>query len=186
MSASTSFRNSSRKRTISPVAPPLEKVVSGKSFGQIDKTLISMFNSKIAIVQAGSLLYNTKGTIEKLEKAVIEAAGNGAHLILFPEAFIGGYPKALTFGISMGKRSSEGRDEFKKYYEAAIEYDGPESNQIGEIARTYGVNIVVGVVERDGGTLYCSVCFYSYISQNSHISKVIFIYIEYFSYMHLQ
>ena len=145
-----------------------------------------MFNSKIAIVQAGSLLYNTKGTIEKLEKAVIEAAGNGAHLILFPEAFIGGYPKALTFGISMGKRSSEGRDEFKKYYEAAIEYNGPESNQIGEIARTYGVNIVVGVVERDGGTLYCSVCFlFSYMPSNYYVylslTLIHFMYFRYFS-----
>lgn len=147
-----------RKPSLS-ITTPIPATTSSDQIYSVEKTLIAMFKSKIAIAQLGSLLYNTQGTLSKLESAVAEASSNNAHLILFPEAFIGGYPKALTFGISLGKRSDEGRDEFKKYYETAIEYDGPESNQIAEIARTYNMIVVVGVVERDGGTLYCSVSF---------------------------
>ena len=75
----------------------------------------------------------------------------------FSEAFVGGYPKALSFGISLGKRSDGGRDEFKNYFESAIEYDSRESERIAKIAKRFKVYLVVGVVERDGGTLYCSV-----------------------------
>uniref|UniRef100_A0A914PW37 CN hydrolase domain-containing protein n=1 Tax=Panagrolaimus davidi TaxID=227884 RepID=A0A914PW37_9BILA len=120
-----------------------------------------MTKSKIAIVQTGSIIYDTHATIDKLEKLTEEAANGGADLVLFPEAFVGGYPKALSFGVSLGKRSDGGRDEFKKYFESAIEYDSNESERIGKIAKRFKIFIVVGVVERDGGTLYCSVFYYN-------------------------
>jgi nitrilase len=129
---------------------------------------------KIAVVQCGSLVYDTPKTLEKLEALTSEAASNGAELVLFPglflhhiafvynvkEAFIGGYPKGLDFGVRLGTRSSEGRDEFKRYFDGAISYDGEESETLSKTAKTHNVYLVVGVVERDGGTLYCSVFFY--------------------------
>ena len=51
-----------------------------------------------------------------------------------------------------------------RYFESAIEYDGQEANQIGECARENRVYLVTGVVERDGGTLYCSVRSLDYFS----------------------
>uniref|UniRef100_A0AC34FJW7 CN hydrolase domain-containing protein n=1 Tax=Panagrolaimus sp. ES5 TaxID=591445 RepID=A0AC34FJW7_9BILA len=120
-----------------------------------------MSKSKIAIVQAGSIFYDTPATIDKLERLTQEAAKGGAELILFPEGFIGGYPKGLNFGLSVYAPTSEGRDEFKKYFESAIEYDSRESDRIAKCAAINKVYLVVGVIERDGGTLYCSVFFYS-------------------------
>lgn len=114
----------------------------------------------IAIVQAGSIIYDTPATLDKLERFTKEAASHGAKLVLFPEAFIGGYPKGMDFGIVLGSRSPEGREEFRKYYNSAIEEHGPESRRIAEIAAANDVIIVTGVVERQGGTLYCSVFFY--------------------------
>ncbi|VDL65900.1 unnamed protein product [Nippostrongylus brasiliensis] len=111
----------------------------------------------VAIVQAGSVIYDTPATLDKLEKLTAEAAANGAKLIVFPEAFIGGYPKWMDFGIVLGTRSPEGREEFRKYYNSAIEEHGPESQRIAEIAASNDIIIVTGVVERQGGTLYCSV-----------------------------
>lgn len=70
---------------------------------------------KIAIVQAGTPLFDKPATLEKVKKNVEEAAGNGAELVLFPEAFIGGYPKWNSFGITMGTRTPEGRKEFKRW-----------------------------------------------------------------------
>ncbi|KHJ86480.1 hydrolase, carbon-nitrogen family [Oesophagostomum dentatum] len=111
----------------------------------------------IAIVQAGTVIYDTPATLDKLERLTKEAAGKGAKLVVFPEAFVGGYPKGLDFGIVLGTRSPEGREEFRKYFNSAIEEHGPESKRIAEIAVANDVIIVTGVVERQGGTLYCSV-----------------------------
>ncbi len=113
-----------------------------------------------AVVQAGSLIYNTPATLEKLKDLTHDAARQGAALVVFPEAFVGAYPKGLDFGARLGTRSDEGRDEFRRYYEGAIDEDGPESAVIAEAARSNGVYLVVGVIERAGGTLYCSVFFY--------------------------
>lgn len=116
---------------------------------------------KIALVQAGTVLYDKAGTLEKVKKYVDEAAEHGAELVLFPEAFIGGYPKWNNFGITMGTRTPEGRKEFKRYFENAIEENGEESKLLESLAAQKSIHIVIGVVEREASTLYCSVFFYS-------------------------
>lgn len=63
----------------------------------------------------------------------------------------------MDFGIKLGTRSDEGRQEFQRYFESAITYDGKESNEIASIAAEHKLFVVVGVVERDAHTLYCSV-----------------------------
>jgi nitrilase len=112
---------------------------------------------KVAVVQAGSVLFDNRATLAKLERFSREAAASGARLIVFPEAFVGGYPKGVTFGAHVGSRSAEGRDLFRRYYESAIAVDGPEAKAISETAAATGSHIVTGAIEREGGTLYCSV-----------------------------
>ncbi|CAD5220545.1 unnamed protein product [Bursaphelenchus xylophilus] len=124
---------------------------------------------RVAVVQDGTVIYNTQKTIEKVREITQKAAADGAELVLFPEAFIGGYIKGETFGIKMGMRSEDGRDEFKKYYNSAIEYKGPESEELAAIAAENGVILVIGVVEKEGGTLYCSVFYYS--EAGKHLGK---------------
>ena len=116
---------------------------------------------KAAVVQAAPILFDTPRTVEKLGELTRDAAGKGANLVVFPEAFIGGYPKGLGFGARLGSRSPEGREEFRRYFESAIDLPGPEATRLGEIARDAGVHLVVGVIERDGGTLYCSTLTYA-------------------------
>lgn len=112
---------------------------------------------KVAVVQAGSVLFGTPATLRKLARLAEDAALEGAKLIVFPEAFVGGYPKGVTFGAHVGSRSAEGRDLFRRYYDSAITVPGLETAAIGEIAAKQRTHIVTGVIERDGGTLYCSV-----------------------------
>lgn len=112
---------------------------------------------KVAVVQAGSALFDTPATLVKLERLAGEAAQAGARLIVFPEAFVGGYPKGVTFGAHVGSRSAEGRDLFRRYFESAIAVPGPETAMIAEAAAKHRAHIVTGVIERDGGTLYCTV-----------------------------
>jgi nitrilase len=87
------------------------------------------------------------------------AAREGVELAVFPEAYVGGYPKGLDFGARVGTRSPAGRDDFLRYWRSAIEVPGPEVERIGGFARAMRAHLVVGVIERDGGTLYCTALF---------------------------
>jgi nitrilase len=115
---------------------------------------------KAAVVQAAPIVFDTPRTLRKLVELTRDAAGQGADIVVFPEAFLGGYPKGLDFGARLGSRTPEGREDFRRYFEAAIDVPGPESDQIGQAARDNAVHIVVGVIERDGGTLYCTALMY--------------------------
>jgi nitrilase len=111
---------------------------------------------RVAVVQAAPVLFDTHRSLRKLADLTADAARGGAELVVFPEAFIAGYPKGHDFGVSVGLRSPEGRDEFRRLFEAAIEVPGTETEYLGTVARDHAVHLVVGVVERDGGTLYCT------------------------------
>jgi nitrilase len=120
-----------------------------------------MSNVKVAVVQAGSILFDREATVTKAERLIAEAAGSGAQLVVFPEAFIGGYPKGADFGARVGSRTPEGRKLFRRYFEGALDIEGPDSGRLGDAAREYGVWLVIGVIERDAGTLFCTVLFYA-------------------------
>jgi nitrilase len=80
---------------------------------------------------------------------------------VFPEAFVSGYPKGLDFGARVGSRTLEGRKMFRRYFESAVEIPSPAAAELAAIARDHSVYLVIGVIERDGGTLYCTVLFFS-------------------------
>src|SRR6516162_6950628 len=110
----------------------------------------------VAVVQAAPVLFDTPRTLQKLAGLAADAARKGTELVVFPEAFVGGYPKGHDFGVSLGIRSPDGRDEFRRYFESAVEIPGPATGRIGSVARDHGIHLVVGLVEREGGTLYCT------------------------------
>jgi nitrilase len=115
----------------------------------------------VSVVQAASVLFDTPRTLDKLAMLAAEAAGPGVKLVVFPEAFVGGYPKGMQFGTSLGIRTSEGRDWFRRYFDSAIDVPGPETEQIGKIAADQRAFLVVGVIERGGSTLFCTVLFFA-------------------------
>ncbi|KAK7977872.1 nitrilase [Apiospora saccharicola] len=150
----------------------------------------------------------TRATLSQLQHVASRAAAARADLLLLPEAYLGGYPRGSDFGCRVGARTDEGRGEFLRYFQAAVDLgdtvgngagagdawvkrqlpgnqspevaadDGstakdPKStaaqNQRGDgtreelerIARDTGLFIVVGLVEKAGGSLYCSVVYVS-------------------------
>ncbi|KII93875.1 hypothetical protein PLICRDRAFT_36097 [Plicaturopsis crispa FD-325 SS-3] len=114
---------------------------------------------RASVVQASTAAYSLPDTLEKLEAFTRIAQKDGAQLAVFPEAFIGGYPKMSTFSAVVGARGDAGRDEFLRYHSAAIEIPSPAVSRVEEISRETQVFLVVGVIERDGGTLYCTAIF---------------------------
>ncbi|MCH9731176.1 MAG: carbon-nitrogen hydrolase family protein [Actinomycetia bacterium] len=115
---------------------------------------------KVAVVQAGSIHCSTSATIDKLEELASAASRKGAELVLFPEAFLGGYPRGETFGATVGSRTAEGRDAFRRYWEDAIDVPGDAVRRLQNIALKHRLYLVTGVLERGGGTIYCSVLFF--------------------------
>jgi nitrilase len=116
---------------------------------------------RVAVVQAAPAVFDCTATLTKVERLATEAAAGGAGLVLFPEAFISGYPRGISFGTVIGDRTPEGRDHFRRYWESSIDIPGPAIDQLAGIAAQLGIYMVVGVIEREGGTLYCTAVFVS-------------------------
>ena len=115
---------------------------------------------RAAVVQAGAVPFDSDACVDKAVGLIEEAAASGAKVIVFPEAFITGYPKGLNYGLVVGARDPAGREEFRLYFDAAIEVPGPQTQRLGEAAAAHGCYVVIGVIERDGGTLYCTALFF--------------------------
>lgn len=119
-----------------------------------------MSQRRVAAIQAGTSLFDTTRTLERMEAHCEAAAAQGVELAVFPEAYVGGYPKGLTFGAVLGSRFPEGREEYLRYWKSAIAVPGPETARIGSFAAKMKAHLVVGVIERDGATLYCTALFF--------------------------
>jgi nitrilase len=57
-------------------------------------------------------------------------------------------------------RFPEGREDFRRYWDAAVDVPGGATETLSEAARDRGVYLVMGVIERSLGTLYCTVLFF--------------------------
>ena len=119
---------------------------------------------RVAAVQAAACPFDTNRAVEIVCSMTAEAAKEGSRLILFPEAYVGGYPWGLAFGTAVGGRSEVGRRVFGRYWESAIDVPGPEVERMCQVAGDFGVWLCVGVIERDStystGTLFCTLLYF--------------------------
>jgi nitrilase len=120
-----------------------------------------MSSGIVSVVQAGSVPYNRQKCLEKAADLSADAVRGGARLVVFPEAFVSAYPKGLDFGARVGMRFPEGREEYRRYFESAVEVPSPATEMLSQVARKNRITLLIGVIERDGGTLYCTVLFFS-------------------------
>lgn len=110
-----------------------------------------------ACVQAAPVAFDLQATLEKTRDLAADAARQGAKLVLFPEAFVSAYPRGASFGATIGARTAEGRELFRRYHASSIDVPGPAVDVLAGIAKQNRIFLVIGVIERDGGTLYCTV-----------------------------
>ena len=115
---------------------------------------------RVAVVQATPLLFDLPASIEKAITLAAKAKAGGAELVVFPEVFLAGYPKDLDFGTRLGYRTDQGRDQFKHYYDASIEVGDASFTRLQEGLTDIGIEVVIGVTERVGRSLYCSAFFF--------------------------
>ena len=119
---------------------------------------------RVAVVQAAPVLMDREATVAKLAALAAQAGGQGARVVLFPEAFIPGYPRGLFLGTRVGSRTEAGRRDWMRYWQNSVPVPGPTTQAIGEAARAAGAYVAVGVIERDtessGGTLFCTMLYF--------------------------
>lgn len=121
-----------------------------------------MKKSKVAVVQAQPFLFETDKSIEKMWDLMAGIKTESPDLVLFPEAFLPGYPRGLTFGAVVGSRSQEGRELFARYYQNALAVEDERFGKLQDMARELKADLAVGVVEKEGkgGTLYCTILYF--------------------------
>ena len=119
-----------------------------------------MPKSIVAALQIGALPDGKDATLAQIlswEAAIIES---GAALVVMPEALLGGYPKGEGFGTQLGYRLPEGREAYARYFANAIDVPGAETDALAALAARTGANLVIGVIERSGSTLYCTALYF--------------------------
>lgn len=119
-----------------------------------------MSRDVVAALQIGSCPEGSAATLEKILSYESQIKEAGVGLLVLPEAILGGYPKGSTFGTKLGFRLPEGRLEYAGYYKNAISIPGVETQKLADLSDRTGASIVIGVIERDGSTLYCSALFF--------------------------
>ncbi len=116
---------------------------------------------RVAVVQDSPVMFDPMATVAKAADLAMKASKEGAKLALFPEAFVSGYPKGWDFGARVGVRLPQGREDFRIYYDSSIEVPGPATQALGKAAKDACLYLAIGVIEREGGTLYCTVLFFA-------------------------
>jgi len=121
-----------------------------------------MKNPRISLIQATPALFDLNKSLDKVEEWVKKASKENPDLILFPEAFLPGYPRGLTFGTKVGDRSEQGRETWLQFWENSVSVPGMHTERLGKIAATNNVWLVIGVVERgNSGSLYCTILYFN-------------------------
>jgi integrase len=118
---------------------------------------------KVACVQAEPVILDREATVDKLVGLAAEAAGEGASLLVFPEAFIPVYPSSTWAKALAGWGDERAKDAFARLAAEAVAVPGEAADRIGEAAREHGVWIVTGVTEVDPerpGTLYNTLLYH--------------------------
>src|SRR5260370_1286990 len=104
---------------------------------------------RAAVIQAAPAAFDRARTLDKLGSLVEEAARQGAELAVFPEAFVSAYPKGLDFGAVVGRRTPEGRDHFRRYFESAVEVPGPDVASMPKMTPDHRLHLGAGAIERE-------------------------------------
>jgi nitrilase len=104
---------------------------------------------RVAAVQMAPDLDTPGNTVTKVLGAIAEAAGRGARLVVFPETVVPYYPYFSFVHPPVATGS-----EHLRLYDHAVVVPGPVTEAVAEAARTHAIVVVLGVNERDHGSLY--------------------------------
>ena len=110
---------------------------------------------KVAAVHAASVFLDLDACVDKACGFIAQCAANGAKLIVFPEAFIPGYPFWIWTHTAFA-----GSALYQKLFANSVTLDGDAVKKLGASARKAGAYVVIGVTEREHTSLYNTLLFF--------------------------
>ncbi|MBN1319734.1 MAG: carbon-nitrogen hydrolase family protein [Thermoleophilia bacterium] len=110
---------------------------------------------RVAAVHAASVFLDREASVSKACNLIADAARGGARLIAFPETFVPGYPYWIWTHTPPA-----GAPLFRELYLNSVEVPSPATEALGAASREAGAYVVMGVSERDGGTLYNTLLYF--------------------------
>ena len=111
---------------------------------------------KVAVIQHAPVLFDRHKTIHKAVQLIAQAAKEKAQLVIFPEAFISGYP-AWIWRLRPGSDWTVSEKLHQALLDAAVDIDAGQLKPIQEAAKLHNVTVVCGLNERDGQLSRCTV-----------------------------
>lgn len=111
----------------------------------------------MAVVQDAPVYFDREASTDKACRLIAEAAAGGATLVAFGECWLPGYP---FFAFS--RPTAVWWQAAAEYLANGVEIPGPETDRLCQAAREAGVDVIIGVAERDAishGTIYCTLLF---------------------------
>ncbi|CAN5187371.1 carbon-nitrogen hydrolase family protein [soil metagenome] len=108
-----------------------------------------------AAVQATPVFLDRDATVEKAARLTKEAAASGAGLVVFPEAFVPGYPDWVWRTTPWSDRAW-----YERLYDQSLDVPGPATEALGSAAQESSTYLSIGVNERDLGTLYNTLLYF--------------------------
>lgn len=104
---------------------------------------------RAAAVQAAPAFLDLDAGVDNAVSLIGEAAANGAQLIGFPETWLPGYPWFIWLDSP-----AWGLQFFQRYHDNSLAYGTPQAERLAAAAREHGITVVMGLSERQGGSLY--------------------------------
>jgi len=117
---------------------------------------------RVAVAQVRPAWLDPAAGAARAAQTIAGAAAQGAELVVFPEAYLGGYP--MWMGRTGGAAFDDDgqKDAYAAYLDAAVTPGGPELARVAEACAQHGTWAFMGVIERAGsGTVYCSIAVLS-------------------------
>ena len=110
---------------------------------------------RVAAAHAAPVYLDREATVKKACGLIAEAGRGKAKLVVFPEVFLPGYPYWIWT-----KTTREGMPYYAELFENAVEVPSAATDAIGKAAKQAGVYVVMGMTEREGGTLYNTLLYF--------------------------
>lgn len=104
---------------------------------------------KVAVVQAAPAFLNLQESVKKTIDLIDQAGQQGVKLLAFPETWLPGYPWYIWLGTPAHTIHFSAQ-----YANNSIEANSPEEAAISEAVKRNKLQVVMGVSEKKGGSLY--------------------------------
>ncbi|MBU2889532.1 carbon-nitrogen hydrolase family protein [Celeribacter halophilus] len=107
---------------------------------------------KVAAAQYAPVFLDLEATLDKIDDIAADAATQNVELLVFPETFLPGYPYWTLCLDAFTART----DYYPRLLENSVVIGDATTDRLCKAAKANSMAMVIGLTEREGGTLYNS------------------------------